>query len=95
MVDRLAEDHANAKRLAEGLRDIAPKAIDIDSVETNIVMFDASAIDKDATQLMATLRDGGVLTSMTRPGTIRMLTHNDVSAQDIDAAIGAFAGVLR
>jgi threonine aldolase len=94
MVVRLAEDHANARRLAEGLADVEPKAIDLDTVETNIVNFEAARIGRDARALMAALRDDGVLTSTTRPGAIRMLTHKDVTTDDVERALAAYKRAL-
>ena len=80
-VDRLATDHANARRLAEGLRargvSVAPMPV------TNIVLFHS---DRDR-QLARALADRGVLVSPMRPGTLRAVTHLDVSQDDIDDAI--------
>jgi threonine aldolase len=94
MVDRLAEDHANARRLAEGIAEIEPKGIDLDAVETNIVTFEASRVGRDYAQVMDGLRGEGVLASSVRAGAIRMLTHKDVSSADVDGAIAAYAKVL-
>jgi threonine aldolase len=94
MVDRLAEDHANARRLAEGLAELQPKAIDLDLVQTNIVMFEAARAGLDADAIMDALARDGVMTTTVRRGSIRMVTHHDVSAADVDAALKAFRAVL-
>jgi len=94
MVDRLAEDHANARHLAEGIAELEPKGIDLDGVETNIVTFEAARVGRDYARVMDALRDEGVLTSSVRTGAIRMLTHKDVSAADVAAAVAAYARVL-
>lgn len=94
MVERLAEDHANARRLAEGVVEIEPKAIDLDAVETNIVVLEAARIGRDALEVMEALRAEGVLTSTTRTGSIRMLTHKDVDTADVDRALSLFRALL-
>ncbi|MCA1831899.1 MAG: aminotransferase class I/II-fold pyridoxal phosphate-dependent enzyme [Actinobacteria bacterium] len=94
MVDRLADDHANARRLAQGLAELEPKGVDLDTVQTNIINFEAARVGKDARALMGALRDEGVLTSTTRPGAIRMLTHKDVEDADVDRALAAYKKAL-
>ena len=94
MVDRLADDHANARRLAEGIAELEPKGIDLDGVETNIVTFESARVGRDYAAVMEGLRGEGVLVSSIRAGAIRMLTHKDVSTSDVDAAVAAYAKVL-
>ena len=77
-VERLAEDHANARRLAAGL-----EGLDVDDVETNMVFF---AVD-DAPGFVAALERAGVRMGATGPRRVRAVTHLDVSADDIDRAI--------
>jgi threonine aldolase len=86
-VERLAEDHANARRLAEGLAD-AGLACDPSATESNFVVLDAHAMGLTVDQAVAALAAEGVLVSPSgRPGRLRALTHLDVSAADIEQAI--------
>jgi threonine aldolase len=74
-VERLADDHARARRLAEAL------GLDLSVVETNFVAID------DPGDGRALLAERGVLVSDLRPGVLRAMTHLDVSDDDIDQAI--------
>ncbi len=94
MVDRLADDHAHARRLAEGIAEIEPKGVDVDAVETNIVTFEAGRSGHDHSAIMDGLRAEGVLTSSVRSGSIRMVTHKDISDAGIDRTLLAYKRVL-
>ncbi|HVE93241.1 MAG TPA: threonine aldolase family protein [Actinomycetota bacterium] len=96
MRDRLHTDHANARRLAEGLAEVAPEGcVPMDRVQTNMVVFDAARAGVDHTRLLAGLREEGVLAGLIAPGLVRFVTHADVDAPAIDRASGVFAGVCR
>ncbi len=83
---RLAEDHANARLLAEALANSEGVAIDLETVETNIVIFRLTA-GSGAAELAARLKARGVLAGAFGPDAIRLVTHRDVSrGQCIDAA---------
>ncbi len=83
---RLAEDHVNARLLAEALKYIEGVAIDLEAVETNIVIFRLTA-GKGAAGLVTRLKERGVLAGAFGPDAIRLVTHRDVSrGQCIDAA---------
>jgi threonine aldolase len=88
---RLAEDHANARRLADGLaghpavRPLAP--------ETNIVMLDLTRHVAD--DVIPRLAERGVLVTAFGPKRLRAITHLDVSAKDIERAIEVIAALLR
>jgi len=90
--DRLAEDHANARRLAEGLAGAAGLAVDPDAVETNIVMVGTT--DVTASDLVERLRAAGVLVLPRDAETIRAVTNLNVSASQIEEAVAVFAAVL-
>ena len=91
-IDRLAEDHANARRLAEGLAE-AGLPVGLDEVETNFVQLDAARLGLTADEAVARLRAEGVLLSFAaRKDVLRAVTHLDVSAADIEEAI---AGAVR
>ena len=80
-VARLAEDHANAARLARGLVDLG---LGVDPFpETNIVLFGAP----DRPDFAARLRESGVLVNSVSPGRFRAVTHLDVSSEDVDEAL--------
>jgi len=81
-VERLADDHANAKFLAEGLAEIDGVEIDPSTVETNIVIFDVA----DADGLHDKLKAAGVETSLLE-GRVRMVTHLDVDRAGIEKAL--------
>ena len=82
---RLAEDHVKARRLAEGLAEFGAFRIRLERVQTNIVMFDV--VDGGADEVLAQLRDEGVLMVPFGPATIRATTHRDVSMEQIDRAL--------
>ncbi len=96
MRDRLAEDHRNAKRLAEGLARIEGVRIDAAKVVTNIVSFeiDAAAMDAGAFQKACAERGLRVSRYLGNSPRLRAVTHNDVSTADIDAALEIAGEVL-
>jgi threonine aldolase len=86
-VDRLADDHANARRLGEGLVE-AGLPIDLDQVETNFVLLDVTRLGLAGDEALARLRSEGVLLSFAaRTDVLRALTHLDVTAEQIEEAI--------
>jgi threonine aldolase len=89
-VERLADDHANARRLAEGLGSLDGIAIDAGAVRTNIVIFEVA----DAAGLCAALERSGVRMGALGPTTVRAVTHLDVDAAGIDGALEAVRGAL-
>ena len=91
---RLHEDHAHARRLAEGVAELVPGALKPEDVETNIVFVDPSALGMNAAETVDRLRDEGVLATIVA-GKVRMLTHVDVSEADIETAIGAWRRIAR
>ena len=82
MVDRLAEDHANAAKLAEAVAS-AGFAIDLSTVQTNIVIFDVSRMGVKAADFAAKLKKAGVLVSVFGEYRVRMVTHYGITAEDI------------
>ena len=89
----LADDHANAKRLAEGLAELPGMKIDPETVVTNIVIVDVSETGKAADAICAELRKRGVL-AIGFGSSIRMVTHYDVSRADIETALREIRTVL-
>lgn len=104
MIDRLADDHANARRLAEALADMdgvmspggiaqpAPGRLDPRRVATNFVLF---KVDRDRAAFLAALRARDVLMVEYPHGQVRAVTHHDVSGADIDTAIRATRDALH
>jgi threonine aldolase len=91
---RLAEDHANARRLAEGVAEILPGAVELAAVETNIVFADVSGTGHPAAEWAGQLAREGVLVT-TVAGRVRMLTHVNIAPADIGAALGAWRDIAR
>jgi len=87
-VKRLAEDHANAKRLAEGLAALPGIKLDPATVETNLVFFDLTG-SLDAPTAVERMLAHGVRVGALGPRTIRAVTHLDVSAPGIERALDA------
>jgi len=86
-VERLADDHTRARRLAEGLQ-AAGVPVDLEQVETNFVQVDVGALGLDTSDALARLAEEGIGLSMTpHPGVLRALTHLDIDDEDIDEAI--------
>jgi threonine aldolase len=94
MVDRLAEDHKNAKRLAEGIAGIEGLAIDVESVPTDIVYFEVVGERITAEKLVGDLEKKGVRILHIGPARLRAVTHYGIAADDIDAAIDAMREVI-
>jgi len=94
-VARLKDDHENAKRLARKLQQIPLVSINPQHVDTNIVIFDVSGDRLSAPAVVAGLKQEGVLINATGGSSFRAVTHLDVSTKQIDAAVEAFARVLR
>ncbi len=94
MPARLHEDHANARLLAEALSHMECVDIDLDSVETNIVIFKVKgAVTAD--ELVTRLKARGILASTVGPTAIRMVTHHDVSRADCVKAIEALTAEVE
>lgn len=85
MIDRMVEDHRNARRLADGLAKLPGISIDPASVETNIVSFGVEG--RPAADFLAAIRSEGVLAGSPGPGRVRMVTHYGIDAADIDEAL--------
>jgi threonine aldolase len=82
-VERLAEDHENARLLASGISEIQGFTIDLKSVETNIIIFDVSQSNYSVTSILSTLKQHGILMISFGKTLIRAVTHLDVSKADI------------
>jgi threonine aldolase len=104
MIDRLAEDHANARRLAEGLAALdgiesagglaqpAPGLLDPGRAATNFVVF---RVRRDRAAFLDALKARGILMVAYSHGTIRAVTHYGVTAADVERVLAASADALR
>jgi threonine aldolase len=104
MIDRLAEDHANARRLAEALAEMpgiesaggivqpTPGPLDPSRVTTNYIVF---RVRGDRASFMDALRSRGVFMIEYTHGTVRALTHHGITAADIDRVIAATSDAIR
>ncbi|MBA2372649.1 MAG: hypothetical protein H0V74_00405 [Chloroflexi bacterium] len=103
MIERLAEDHANARILAEGLAALpgiisaggtsqpAPGRLDPGRVRTNFVIF---RVERDRAAFLGALRERGVLLVEYPHGTVRAVTHHGISRADVEATVAATAAAL-
>jgi len=91
-VDRLAEDHAHARRLAAGLAELPGVKVEPARVETNILLVD---FPRPSGEMVTRLKALGLLTNAFGPYTIRFVCHLDVSAADMDEALGRIRKALE
>ncbi|MEH2561079.1 threonine aldolase family protein [Bradyrhizobium sp. AZCC 2289] len=91
-VDRLAEDHANARALARGLSQLS--GVDVQQPETNLVFFRPDGAGVSGDKMVAELRKRGVLLAM-MDGRIRACTHLDVTADMVEETVGLVREIVR
>jgi threonine aldolase len=95
-IDRLAEDHERARRLARGLAELRGVALNPDRVETNIVVFDVSGTGLSGDAFASrTLSSHGVRFSVLGPTTVRAVTHLDIPSDGIDRALEAVRAAIK
>ena len=95
MVDRLAEDHQNARRLAQGLANIDGITVDADSIQTNIVIFDVDEKVAKAPDFIKAMADAGVMITYPGEQSVRMVTHRHISGEDVEEALSRTSKVVR
>ena len=95
MVDRLAEDHANARLLAEGLAGISGLAVNLDRVQTNIVIFEVASERLTPSEFAAKLGERGVKLSAIGGRALRAVTHYGIEADDIEVALAVVREVME
>ena len=94
-IERLKDDHQNARRLAVGLKEFKGVSIDPKHVETNIVIFDVSNTGMTGAQVSEAMKKEGVLIHAFSRTQIRLVTHLDITSEDIETALKAFEKILR
>ena len=95
MVDRLAEDHANARALALGLAEFPGLRVDPDAITTNIVYFRVVKKGLDAPTMVANLGTQGVRVLPTAPDQMRAVLNYHVTAADVQRALALFSRVMK
>lgn len=95
MVDRLAEDHTNARRLTEGIAQIPGLSIDLAGVKTNIIYFDLVSDQPTTDEFIIRLGQKGIKLLPTGSSRFRMVTHHGISTEDIDATLAALSEVME
>jgi threonine aldolase len=94
-IDRLAEDHANARGLAESVADAVPSSLDPAAVQTNMVLLAARAFGTDGPGLVERLEGLGVLAADTDPDRVRLVFSYEVSAEEAEQAAKAVAAAAQ
>ena len=92
---RLSVDHDNAKRLAKGLAAIPGITLNVDKVQTNIVIFSLEGTGISSAEFIEELRKRNIFALPVDASRVRMIAHLDVNRDDIDAAIGAAAKIMK
>jgi threonine aldolase len=93
-LERLKEDHEKAKWLAKELGDLSGIGLDLNSVQTNIIIFDISGRAESADKLISRLKAKGILISEMGISTLRVVTHLDVSMEQIKMAAAEIKSIL-
>jgi len=94
MVDRLQEDHTNARLLAEGIADLPNVILDPESIKTNIIYFDLEDSAMESADFLTVLAAKGIQFFDTGPRRFRMVTHYGITAEDILYTINSFKETL-
>ncbi len=93
-LDRLVDDHANARRIAERLAQSPRVILDLATVQTNIIVFGLTRDAPDAPTIVAQARERGVLVFAFTPRTVRAVTHLDVSREQCERAATVLAELI-
>jgi threonine aldolase len=94
MIERLREDHDNARLLAQGISCIPGLAVDLSRVMTNILYFDLDTDKVRAEDLVSEMNRKGIKFLSTGPRRFRMVTHYGISREDIEASVRFLAETM-
>lgn len=95
MIDRLAEDHTNARLLAEGLTKMEGIEIDMNTVQTNIVLFNVKGLSTTSDLFVRRLNEQGLLASSMGRYTIRLVAHRGIEREDVKEALAILSEVAQ
>jgi threonine aldolase len=95
MIDRLEDDHRNARLLAEGLAKLEGIKVDQKTVQTNMVMFDVDGLGVKADVFVKKLKEHGVLAGSISKTRVRMVTHRGIEEEDIEKALVAIEETVK
>jgi len=94
-LDKLKIDHNNAKKIAETLHSLPGIDLDLNSVQTNLIIFDVSKMGKSASDVCLMLEENGILALPFGPTKIRFVTHLDVSSENADQACQILKKIIK
>ncbi len=94
MIDRLEEDHKNARRLAEGISKIEGIQINLNRVQTNIVCYDVGNLELSAETFVMKLEENGILALPLADKKVRMVTHRGIESEHIEKSIKVIENVI-
>jgi threonine aldolase len=95
MVDRLADDHANAKKLAKGLAQMHDISINPDHIHTNIIFFEITLEDMKPEKFVQQLDAAGIRVLPVGAGKVRAVTHYQITSEDIDQTLDVISKVMK
>jgi threonine aldolase len=95
MVERLADDHANAKKLAIGMAEIPGLIVDPDHIHTNIIYFQINREGMTPREFVQQIDAAGVRMLPLGAESIRAVTHYHITSEDIDQALGVISRVMK
>lgn len=94
IVPRLHEDHANARTIAEALAKIDGVSLDLNAIQTNLIRFELSRDVMEGRRVVSLMEERGILVDGRGGQKFRLVTHNDVSAQDAQTVVEACSEIL-
>jgi len=94
MVDRLADDHRNARFLAEGCVEVDGLGVDLARVQTNMVVLDIGGLGVEDALFVSMLKERGVLVGVIGKGKVRLVTHRGIEREHMEKALEAIKGVV-
>ena len=93
-IERLKEDHKNARFFAEEISKLKDVSVDLDTVQTNIIIFRLKKSDEEINKFKSDLKSRGVLISDGSYGSLRAVFHMDVSHEQVKDAVNIFKNLL-
>jgi threonine aldolase len=94
MIDRLADDHRNARVLAEGCVKVKGLRVDLAHVQTNMVVVETSGLGVDDGIFVSKLKEKGVLAGAIGKGKVRFVTHRGIEREHVEVALDAIGNVV-